>query len=168
MVPKIFDFASEDDAKSYLQGLLHPYFVLQAEVWCRHKIAGNRLRIDYLGKPRPEVDFPFDWFGLEVKRECRHGTYNQALQQALDYTFCAIEDTRPLLSRINGQRIERVYLFPGLADNANPEWGYAALNRFVGRYHIGLIYVDQHNPQRVAFYACADRQWEFGLWRPPR
>ena len=156
-------FASEREAKRYLETLLDPYFRLQSEVWCRHLIAGNRLRIDYVAKPHPHVDFPFDWFGLECKRSVESGgDYNRLLQQPIDYAHCAIDDPRPVLERINGQRIPRVYVFPARGHDGDlfgdrREWHEAFwVNRLAGRFHVGCIYEIQGLP---AFYACADRQW---------
>jgi hypothetical protein len=156
------DFADESTAKRYLETLLTPFFLLKREVWCRHLLAGNRLRIDYVARPQT-VEFPFDWFGIEVKRSCQSGgLYNQALKQAIDYTACVIDDTRPTLARINGNRIERVYVFPARGDNRDLYGSTRELheafwvNRLAGRFHVGMIYEMFDGP---AFFACADKQW---------
>jgi len=109
-------FAIEKEAKAFLEQLLAPHFVLQPEVALRHLEAGNRLRIDYLARPHPNIalPFPFPWFGVEVKKSCDDGSlYNDAIKQAIHYTHCVIDDDRRALERINGHRIERVYIFPG-------------------------------------------------------
>jgi hypothetical protein len=169
MRPSSFDNAR--DAKAYLETLLRPHFVLQAEVRVRHLEAGNRLRIDYLGRPRPDIElpFPFEWFGIEVKKTCLDGSlYNDAIRQAIHYTHCVVDDDRPLLERINGQRIERVYIFPARGPDewfcdAGGNW-YATkdcklgfcVNRLAGKFHVGAIYEIAGLP---AFYCSADRQW---------
>lgn len=154
-----FDFAAEADASNYIRELLAPFFVLKREIACKHLVAGNRLRIDFLGRPRPAIDFPFDWFGIEVKRSVVHGEYNRALRQAIDYTFCAVEDDR--VARVNGCRIERVYLFPGLPDTVDGQIGDAYwVNRLAGQFHVGMIYVRQWRRGRAVYFTMsADRQW---------
>jgi hypothetical protein len=169
------NFDTEKKAKQYLEQLLAPYFRLQAEVWCRHQIAGNRLRIDYLAVPRPHVEFPFDLFGIEVKRSCGDGSlYNEAIKQAIHYTDCAVDDPRPVLVRRNNRRIERVYIFPArgpdcwfrdatgeLHATKDCNNGFC-VNRLAGKFHVGMIYAcrDYHTGDYYpAFYCSADRQW---------
>jgi hypothetical protein len=155
----LFDFASEDIAKAYLEELLRPHFVLRREIECKHLIAGNRLRIDYVGRPKEDIDFPFDWFGIEIKRSCRGGDYNRAIKQAVDYTFCEIDDDQ--VARIKGRRIERVYLFPGLPDHVGQAIGPAFwVNRLAGLFHVGMIYVRRYwGRDETYFVTSADRQW---------
>jgi hypothetical protein len=150
------DFPDENTAKRYLEALLAPYFLLKREVWCRHLLAGNRLRINYVAPPK-SIEFPFDWFGVEVKRSCQSGgLYNQSLKQAIDYTFCLIDDTRPDLTRINGSWIERVYAFSARGDSpdGNTRELHEAfwVNRLAGKFHVGMIYY-------------ADEQWS-AIWGP--
>jgi hypothetical protein len=187
-------FADEHGAKDCLFRLLKPYFTLQKEVWLRHWQAGTPsaelLRIDFLAKPDPRLttpphaglrtaeDFPFPWFGIEVKKGYRRGgDYTKAVTQAEDYTHCTIEDKRPTLQRIYGRRIERVYLFPALDDDCKPEGEHAKgehsvywLNRRIGIKHVGLIYRKQvADLDYPSFVMCADRQWcaRFGARRAP-
>jgi hypothetical protein len=56
------DFPDERAAKAHLEALLSAYFLLKREVGCRHLLAGNRPRIDYVARPK-SIPFPFDWFG---------------------------------------------------------------------------------------------------------
>jgi hypothetical protein len=164
-------FDTEKEAKAYLERLLASYFVLQPKVWVRHLEAGNRLRVDYLGRPRPNIalPFPFASFAVECKRSCEStGLYNSALEQAVHYTRCIIDDPRPALARINGHRIERVYVFPArgpddwFCDAADERHATKdcrngfCVNRLAGRLHIGMIHEIQGGP---AFFASADRQW---------
>jgi hypothetical protein len=147
-------FTTEREASEYLVALLQPYFVLRSEIGCKHLIAGNRLRIDFVGRPCDGVDFPFEWFGIEVKRPCRGGDYNRAIRQAVDYTHCVVDDAR--VERINGQRIERCYLFPGLPDEGDAYW----VNRLAGLFHGGMIRVRRTwNRDDTYFVTSADRQW---------
>jgi len=155
-------FGDEVAAKAHLEGLLRPFFLLKREVWCRHLVAGNRLRIDYVGRPLL-IGFPFDWSGVEVKRSCDGGRlYNGTLKQAIDYTHCAIDDCRPDLGRINGMRIERVYVFPARGDDGDLSGDCRGMheafwvNRLAGKFHVGMIYEMYDGP---AFFACADKQW---------
>lgn len=152
---RLFDFASEAAADAWLRPRLETYFKLIPQVRIRHLISDNILKIDYLARPLYD-DFPFPWFGVELKKSLRGGDYNQALHQCLDYTHCEVIDTRT--PRLLNRRIKRVYLFPGLPDGfgapgPTPFW----LNRFVGTFHVGLIYF--HEYQGLTFAACADRQW---------
>lgn len=155
-----FSFASEAEADAYLQNLLQPYFHLLPQVELQHLAAKNKPKIDYLARPLPGADFPFRWFGIEVKKSVSGGDYNRALKQAINYTECAVIDERA--PKINGQRIENVYLFPGLPDNHGaagftPFW----LNRFVGLFHVGLIYAkrDRWGTDYPYFMCSSDRQW---------
>jgi hypothetical protein len=149
-------FPDEVAARTYLETLLDPYFVLKNEVWCRSLVANNQLRIDYVGRAKEGVEFPFDWFGVEVKRTCDGGGfYNSALNQAADYTNCVIDDPRWDLKRIYGRRIERVYVFPARPDYYMSDEAYW-VNRLIGKWHVGRIDDSRGYP---AFYTCADRQW---------
>lgn len=152
---QIFSFTTEADADAWLRPRLEPHFKLVPQVRIRHLIADNILVIDYLARPLYN-DFPFPWFGVELKKSLRGGDYNQALKQCVDYTHCEVIDHR--LPRLLNRRIERVYLFPGLPDDFNkpgptPFW----LNRFVGRFHVGLIYFNDY--KGLHFTACSDPQW---------
>ncbi len=154
-----FDFTTEPEASSCLRALLAPYFVLRAEVGCRHLLAGNRLKVDFLARPKPGVDFPFDWFGIEVKRGARHGAYNRGLRQAVDDAACVVDDDR--VARLAGERIQRVFLFPGVPDliDDHPSEAYW-VNRFVGLFHVGMIYVGRHfGRDDLYFMMSADRVW---------
>lgn len=153
----MIDFITEDAAKIYLENLLSPYFILKREVWCRHLLADNRLKIDYVGRPKDGVVFPFDWFGIEVKKTMHLRDLANASKQAIDYTYCIVDDERISLARIKSSRIERVYLFPGLDQKEEYR-----LVRLLGSLHVGMIYVenrtDEINPFS-SFYASGDRQW---------
>lgn len=160
----VFRFKTEQEARAHLREMLRPYFVIYREVWCRHLISGNRLRIDYVARPLPLIDFPFAWFGLEVKTGVQGREYNLALKQCIDYTHCEITDDRPGLARIKGERIERVYLFPGLPDTFQygPDGAVFSVNRLAGLFHVGLIYQrqDWHSGQVEPYFLCSsDRQW---------
>jgi hypothetical protein len=162
------DFPNEREAKAHLERLLRPYFALQREARVRHLEAGNYLRIDYLGRPRPGVEFPFSWFGLECKRSCKStGDYNAAIAQAIHYTHCVVDDDRPLLERINGQRIERVYVFPARGPdewfcNANDERREERVQqRFLRQSprRPASCRLPLRDQWRSRLYASADRQW---------
>lgn len=111
--------------------------------------------------PRPNIElpFPFHWFGVEVKKSCEDGSlYNDAIEQAIDYTHCAVDDPRPLLAAINGQRIARVYVFPArggphcwLRDDSGCNIGYC-VNRLAGKFHVGMIYESRDDP--LFFLQC--------------
>jgi hypothetical protein len=97
------EFASEELARGFLEALLEPWFVLKPEVELCYPGAANRLRIDYLAKPKPDTGFPFPLFGIECKRANGFGGFNRAVKQAIDYTRCTIVDPRPSLARVQGQ-----------------------------------------------------------------
>jgi hypothetical protein len=150
-----FNFETEDDAIIYLRALLRPNFAMRHQVCCRHLLDGNRLRIDNVARPKPEINCPFDWYGLEVKCSCRGGDYNRALKQAVDYTFCQVDDARA--PSVNGQRVPRVYLFPGLPETAGESYW---VNRFVGLFHVGLIFVQRRRGRDETYFVTSgDRQW---------
>jgi len=154
-------FSDENAAKHYLENLLTPFFFLKFEMWCRHPRANNQLRVDYVAKAKPNVAFPFDWFCVEVKKSCASGgAYNAAHKQVIDYTFCKIDDPRPDLARIDGARVERIYLFRKGADDdlTGAERGSHDafwVNLLAGKFHVGMICEIRGLP---AFHACADRQ----------
>ena len=43
-----------------------------------------------------------------------------AIKEAVDYTHCVVDDPRPALERINGHRVERVYIVPGRSGDWHP------------------------------------------------
>lgn len=161
------DFISEDAAGQYLERLLRPHFAFIREV--RLELGNEQnLYIDYLARPRDDNDyiahrdrnnlpFPFDFFGIEIKRGYRDsgiGDYNRALKQAIDYTQATIND--PRTHRFNAKRLERVYVWPGLPDHYRGLY-FGGVNRLAGLFHVGMIYEDQS--QGLCFAASADRQW---------
>jgi len=151
-------FATEDDARRYLEALLEPWFHLKREVGLRYPGTANRLRIDYLAKPKPATPFPFDLFGIECKRSNRAGEFNRAIKQAIDYCRCEIADQRPTLGRLLGQRVERVYVFPAPGEGHGYEGGWhGGVERLGGLFHVGLITVRAGMP---VFSMSADRQWD--------
>ena len=152
-------FKTEAHAKAYLRERLKPYFAIQWEIECQHLLAGNTLYIDYVARPLPGIDFPFPWFGGEIKRGGEGiGDYNRSVKQCIDYTQCKIID--PRVPTIYDKRIERVYLFPGMPENGvDPYYG---VNRLAGLFHVGMIYFhrDFHSRQvEPHLLTSADRQW---------
>ena len=160
MSAKLKEYRTERDAGRALRRLLRPYFFLLSECKLQHIETGQNLRLDFLVRPKPETDFPFDLFGVEVKRG-KYGAnraYNQALWQAHDYTHCQVADKRA--AKASGRRIERVYLFPGLPEESKRSvW---ATHRLIGMGHVGQILIQTKWPgiiENPAFYMCGDRQW---------
>jgi hypothetical protein len=131
------EFETEIDACNTLEGLLVEWFELEREVEIEYR-EGQRLRIDYLVWPKDRVGFPYPHFGVEVKRGNYYGNmgaYIRALKQAIDYTDCRIK-----AGRFSGQRIDRVFVFPG-ADDSDLGIGWAGgVNRLAGLFHVGMIY----------------------------
>jgi hypothetical protein len=149
------EFASEAEAKADLEALLEPWFSLEREVTLWHD--NQQLRIDYVAEPKAGVDFPYDCFGVEVKRGNYRdfSRYTQALKQAIDYTNCFV--FKPGL-----RRLAVVFVYPGLSEVHR--WA-GGVNRLAGQFHVGIIYRDQrrYEPYRDAslprFEMCGGRLW---------
>ena len=116
--------------------------------------------------PKSGVDFPYSFFGVEVKRGYNGmGAYNRALKQASDYTQCKVigvyRGDEIIGSRFAGERIERVFVYPG-ADEKAEGVGYgwvAGVNRLAGLYYVGMIYDATWRPGPF-FYMSAMRIWD--------
>jgi hypothetical protein len=154
-------FKTEIMARAHLENLLEPWFILEPEVELRYEDA-NRLRIDYLARPRPDSNFPYPWFGIECKRGfAGMGDYNDALKQAIDYTHSVVVDGR--FDDLVNERVLRVFVFPGMPSNENPKrpssmaalWA-GGVNRLAGKFHVGMIYERSDGP---LFEMSAVTQW---------
>jgi len=133
-------FESEAEARADLEALLGPWFILQAEVPCW--FGGQWLRIDYMASPRGDVDFPYDSFGVEVKRGYRgFNQYTAALKQAIDYTHCEVGD----------RRIGVVFVYPG-----TPREGAGGADRLAGQFRVGTIRRAHELPR---FEICGGKLW---------
>lgn len=167
------EFAEEEEARRFLEELLLPWFFLKPEVELSYPGTANRLRIDYLAKPKPDTGFPFPLFGIECKAACRHGGFNRAVKQAIDYTKCRIVDERSSLARVRGQPVARVYVFPappaaGIArppvageaavDNDYARGWHDGVERVAGLFRVGLIYL--RHTGAPCFAMSGDRQWD--------
>ena len=67
---KMDDITCEDDLKKLIEPILQKDFDLFPEVWGKHLIEGNTVRIDYISYPKQEIiesGFPPIYFGIEVK-----------------------------------------------------------------------------------------------------
>jgi hypothetical protein len=154
-------FTTEKKAEAYLLKMLNPYFSLMPQCWLTHIETGQKLRIDFLAKPKKTCDFPYPIVGIEVKRgnySKADGVYNRALFQCLDYTRCTISDFR--IKKHADERLEKVYLWPGLDGNSHMTTFGA--NRLIGIGHVGTI-LERCSPRRPfgdpVFLMCEDRQW---------
>jgi hypothetical protein len=154
-------FKTEVEASEALERLVRRWFEWEKEVSIEF-IEGQELRIDYLMWPKADVDFPYRMFGVEVKRGdySKMGSYLRPLKQAIDYTSCRVKGFRIgdelTSSRFAGERIERVFIFPG-ADGHSDSW-IGGVNRLAGLFHVGMIYEDRWRTG-PSFYLSAMRVW---------
>lgn len=144
-------FESEAEAKADLEALLDPWFILEAEVPCW--FGGQWLRIDYMASPRGDVDFPYDSFGVEVKRGFREfRQYTAALKQAIDYTNCEVGD----------RRIGVVFVYPGTPREGGMTGG---ADRLAGQFKVGTIrrdirrYAPFNEGGLPRFEICGGKLW---------
>jgi hypothetical protein len=99
-------------------------------------------------------------FGVEVKRGYYAiRTYNRALKQAIDYTHSRVvgvwRGDEFIGSRFKGQRVERVFIYPGAPEEWNDGYDWiAGVNRLAGLFHVGMIY---DGPE---FYMSAMSVWD--------
>ncbi len=161
----MYEFKNEKAAETYLLDMLEPYFTLLPQCGLKHVETGQRLRIDFIAKPKRDSEFPFPLIGIEVKRGNYHyasQAYNRPLFQALDYTRCTLDDAR--VKKHAGERLQKVYLWPGLfSKDGDSVWG---VNRLIGLGHVGIILhavrwgeAAKGEPQ---FWMCDERQWSPG------
>lgn len=142
----MYKFKNEKAAEKYLLDMLAPYFTLLPQCNLKHIETGQRLRIDFIAKPKSHVKFPLPLIGIEVKSGKYGGKYapcppyanqiyNRALFQALDYTRCTLDDAR--VTKHAGERLRTVFLWPGLeGKNTDSIWG---VNNLIGLGHVGVI-----------------------------
>ena len=178
----MYKFETEKQAEQYLLRLLEPYFFTLPQCWLRHNETGQKLRIDFIAKPKKNCDFPYPLIGIECKRGAyteANQAYNKPLWQALDYTRCTLNDARVKVHA--GERLEKVYLWPGLrSKTGNSVWG---VNRLIGIGHVGVIleapaqikrssFRLRHRAVRTKpfstepqFWMCDERQWSPGRAR---
>jgi hypothetical protein len=142
-------FATEKDARRYLEMVLADDFHLLPEVQMEHTADGSRLRIDYLAAPRKPGLLPngTDLIGIEVKRG--YGSFRDfdaAFYQCVGYRDCRITDGRA--PRKQGQRLPFVFLFPamerpGVEEVAGSTYPCMAdgVYRAAGKFSVGFIHV---------------------------
>lgn len=157
-------FATEQEARESLESLLAPWFSLRPEVDCLFE--SQWLRIDYVARPKMNVDFPYPEFGIEVKTGIYDGfrNYTGALKQAIDYTNCTID----------GRRLGVVFLFPGISDIHDDIGGMArGANRLAGMFKAGIIVPERWDgsPAIPRFEMSGGRLWDAkrgAVANPPR
>jgi hypothetical protein len=156
---KHLKFENEIKACKALEQLLVKCFEWEKEVTIEYK-EGQRLRIDYLVWPKTGVDFPYPFFGVEVKRGTTDD-YIRGLRQAIDYTECRVIGVElgdeMIASRFTGHRVDRVFVFPGVHSNLD-SW-ISGANRLAGTFHVGMIY-EKHGRVGPFFYISEIRVWD--------
>lgn len=150
------NYPNERVARAVVEELLSPYFWLFPEVHLRY-YTGERLRIDYVAKPRGP--FPVPFIGIEVKRG--YGAFRDfthALKQAQDYRHATLIDRRA--KSAPGGRLPFVFVFPRPVTH---EAWVAGVERFVGLDNVGLISIEEY--AGVTLRVSADRFWSsaYGL-----
>lgn len=125
---------------------------------------GTKLRIDYIAVPRPELQFPAPFVGIELKRGySQFRDFSKALKQCVDYRHSVIADARSTKSQ--GMTPPFVFLYPPLAGE-NEQSVYAGMEagavRFAGQFNVGILRESRSywSPEPVIrFEIAATRLW---------
>ncbi len=152
--------ATEPELSAWLRETLDPSFYLTPEVWLRNPLSDANLRIDFLAAPKRD-DFPFDLFGIEIKRHgCEGSDYVSALAQCEDYRRCVVADFNH--KNVCGLQLGAVFLFRGQwqlgvgrYDDENAI-RCGAIRAF-GKRNVGEIVL--HRYQAVRFEICDQPIW---------
>lgn len=134
-------------------------FDLYEECWLRHPLAGNAMRIDFIGfDKKQEILGPI---GFEIKDPARwdgHGghynTFTKSLAQCMDYQQCLINSQfkNECHAAYFGKRLRFTFLFkvsPRMGSRNEQDgsivslWAEGQL-KLAASYGVGVAYMDQY------------------------
>jgi len=137
-------------------------FDLYPECWLRHPVAGNSLRIDFIGFDKSEklsgaigfeIKDPQRWLG-EGDSGSKYTEFSNALSQCIDYQSMLINSqfSDEKYSHFFGQRLRYTFLFPVAVewaynqraiDEKRAQWAAGAL-RLAAKYGVGAGCEDKY------------------------
>lgn len=140
-------FGNEREARDFLESFLAPHCRLIPEVWLRHGVTQQLLRIDYVAifrRFRRNSTEP-TLIGVECKAAFEDfRDWTAALKQGIDYRHAVVVDRRAVVYQ--GATLAFVFVWPDLRDLGDlaehkPErvrWAEGA-ERLAGKFNVGSV-----------------------------